>query len=799
MAEKERTAPGGPGTPPRWTSSAKTGVGTALNASSRVWFTLSHGIFNEIYYPRVDQACTRDMGLLVAGSGGFLSEEKRDSDSEISYLAAGVPAFRLVNTCKKGRYRIEKEVLTDPLRDVVLQRTRFLPLQGKSEEYRLFVLLAPHLNNQGSNNTAWTGAYKGTPMLFASHAGHALALACSTDWRKMSVGFVGSSDGWRDLHQHKEMQWTYTRVENGNVALTAEIDLAASGGEFVIALGFGISGAEAGQRARASLLEGFDTAREGYIRPWREWQQSLLPLEADTGVRPDMYPLSATVLRIHEAKAFAGGVIASLSVPWGFAKGDNDLGGYHLIWPRDLVEAAGGFLAAGAPEEALRIIRYLESTQEEDGHWTQNAWLDGTAYWDSVQMDETALPLLLLDLARRQGALEGVPPSRFWGMVEHAVSFLVRNGPVTLQDRWEEDPGYSPFTLAAEIAALLSAADLADENGRHGEAAYLRETADAWNTSIERWIYKKDTELARTHQVEGYYVRIEEPDTPEASSPASGFVPIKKRPPDRKRPAADLLSPDFLALVRFGLRAPDDPRILSTLRIVDSLLKVDTPYGPVWRRYTGDLYGEHEDGAPYDGSGIGRAWPLLTGERAHYELAAGRRGEAERLLRTLASSANTSGMIPEQVWDAADIPKRELAFGQPSGSAMPLVWAHAEYIKVKRSLQEGRVFDMPPQTAQRYLVEKRVSPHAIWRFNQKARSMPQGRVLRIEVLVRAVVHWGADGWKEVRDTPTRDTGLGIHLADIPTQELPHGEKVNFTFYWPDAQRWEQTDFAVLIE
>ncbi|MCC6345719.1 MAG: glucan 1,4-alpha-glucosidase, partial [Nitrospirales bacterium] len=729
MVERERSAPGGPGLSPRWTSSAKTGAGTALSASSRVWFTLSHGIFNEIYYPRVDQACTRDMGILILGNGGFLSEEKRDSDSEISYLVAGVPAFRLVNTCRKGRYRIEKEILTDSLRDVVLQHTRFLPLQGGREEYRLFVLLAPHLNNQGSDNTAWTGDYKGTPMLFASHGGSALALACSTEWKKMSAGFVGASDGWQDLHRHKDMKWSYTRAEKGNVALTAEIDLAASGGEFVIALGFGISGAEAGQRARASLLEGFGVTREKYTGTWKEWQQSLFPMGADTGVRPYMYPLSAAVLRIHEAKAFAGGVIASLSIPWGFAKGDNDLGGYHLIWPRDLVEAAGGFLAAGAPEDALRVLRYLESIQEEDGHWTQNMWLDGTPYWDSVQMDETALPLLLVDLAQRSGALEGLPHSRFWSMVERAASFLVRNGPVTLQDRWEEDPGYSPFTLAAEIAALLAAADLADKNGRHAEAAYLRETADAWNTGIERWIYKKDTELAHTHGVEGYYVRIEEPDTPEASSPAFGFVPIKKRPPEKKNPPVDLLSPDFLALVRFGLRAPKDPRILSTLKIVDSLLKVDTHYGPVWRRYTGDLYGEHKDGSPYDGSGDGRAWPLLTGERAHYELAAGRQDEAERLLRTLASSANTSGLIPEQVWDAPDIPERELAFGQPSGSAMPLVWAHAEYIKLKRSLREGRVFDTPPQTVKRYLTEKRVSPHAIWRFNQKARGIPQGRIL----------------------------------------------------------------------
>ena len=152
------------------------------------------------------------------------------------------------------------------------------------------------------------------------------------------------------------------------------------------------------------------------------------------------------------------------------------------------------------------------------------------------------------------------------------------------------------------------------------------------------------------------------------------------------------------------------------MKVIDEVLKVETPGGPVWRRYNGDGYGEKNDGSPFDGKlGIGRAWPLLTGERAHYELSAGRREEAVRLLLAVESFACDSGMIPEQVWDTADIPGRGLFLGRPAGSAMPLAWAHAEYIKLRRSLAEGRVFDTPPQTTQRYLVENVTSPFVIWR------------------------------------------------------------------------------------
>ena len=800
MDDTENNAPGWPGIPPRWTSSAKSGVGTALTYASSVWFTLSHGILNEVYYPRLDQACTRDMGLIVTDGRNFFSEEKRDTRHQVAWLEAGVPGFRLVNTCECGRYRIEKEIIADPRRPVVLQQVRFVPLQGNLAEYYLYALLAPHIANQGAGNTAWLGDYKGVPMLFAARDGRVLALACSAPWVMRSAGFVGVSDGWQDLMQHKRMTWTYNRAADGNVALTGQVDLTAASGQFLLALGFGATAAEAGQRTLASLQDGYPAARAAYVRAWQDWKNGSPSSTPRAGQgQPELYHISRAVLRIHEAKSFPGGLIASLSIPWGSSKGDNDLGGYHLVWPRDLVETAGGLLAAGAADDVLRVLHYLQATQELDGRWPQNMWLDGSPYWGGLQMDETAFPILLVDLARREGVLTGEELARSWPMVRRAAGFLVRNGPVTQQDRWEEDPGYSPFTLAVEVAALLAAADLAELCSAQEVASYLRTTADVWNANIERWTYVTGTDLARQVGVEGYYVRIAPPEVTEGASPLAGFVPIKNRPPgDSDVPAAHIVSPDALALVRFGLRAPDDPRIVNTVRVIDALLRVELPSGPAWHRYDDDGYGEHEDGSGFDGSGVGRAWPLLTGERAHFELAAGRRDEAARLLKAIEGCAGEGGMLPEQVWDAPDIPERELCFGKPSGSAMPLVWAHAEYVKLCRSLRLGRVFDMPPQPAKRYLVHHTTSACAIWRFNHRCRAIPAGRSLRVEVLAPAIVHWSTDNWRTVHDDETRDTGLGVYSVDLPTQAAADGTRIDFTLYWPEAGRWEGTDFYVVV-
>jgi len=806
MPKIEPFAPGWPGGAPTWTSSAKSGVGTAIATSSRIWFTISHGILNEIYYPRVDLACTRDMQLLVTDGQQFFSEEKRDTHHEIEWAADGVPAFRIRNRCLRDRYQIDKAIVTDPQRHVVLQHIRFTPADGIPDHYQLYVLLAPHLGNFGCGNTAWVDEYKGVPMLFASRGELALALACSAGFAARSVGFVGVSDGWQLLSHYKQLPCCYLRAENGNVALTGQlpIEAASSPEGVVLALGLGERPAEAAQRARASLQAGFENAWQLYVEQWKAWQDSVCASRAGHRCR-----VSLAVLKTHEAKRFPGGIIASLSIPWGTAKGDNDIGGYHLVWPRDLVETAGGLLAAGAHTDAVQVLDFLRATQEADGHWSQNMWLDGQPYWHGVQMDETALPILLLDMVRRELNWPAEKPLVYWPMARLAAQFVVQNGPVTQQDRWEEDPGYSPFTLAAEIAGLLAAADLADLAGEETVANYLRETADSWYANLDSWIYATDTPLAREVGVEGYYVRVASPEVSDASSPLGGFVAIKNRPPsDMNHHAADIVSPDALALVRFGLRSAQDPRIVNTVKVIDKVLKTQLPYGPGWRRYNHDGYGEKADGSPFDGTGIGRVWPLLAGERAHYELAAGHREQAEQLLATLEASANDGGLIPEQSWDSADIPERELYFGRPAGSAMPLVWAHAEHLKLLRSLHDGRIFDLPPQTVARYLDQPLPHPpHEVWRFNHKIREAQANRPLRIEALAPTRVRWSMDNWKTVHETPSFDTGLDMHIVDLPTADSVFGKEaiasgkecaVEFTFYWPEVNRWEGVNYRVVF-
>lgn len=787
-----------PETKPHWASAAKTGVGTAIGADSEVWFTLSHGIVTEVFYHFIDSACLRGMGFVVTDRKDYFSDELHDADSKVGYVAEGVPAFRLENRARDGRYEIEKTVLADPRRSTLLQQTQFTASQGDLADYSLYVLVEPHLGNQGTGNTGWLGEYKGTPMLFAARDGYAMALACSAPWAARSAGFLGASDGRLDLQRHKRMEWRYDRAEQGNVLLTAEIDLSACQGRFVLALGLGRDEFDAGHRARASLLQGFDSARELYVEQWQAWQRELPPVEGAAQHGRNIYQISAAVMRTHESKEFPGGIIASLATPWGCAKSDRDRG-YHLVWARDMIQTVGGLLAARAHFDARRILYYLHAAQEADGHWPQNMLSNGRPNWNGIQLDETAFVILLVSLAEREHALDGRDSDTLWEMVRKAAGYLVRNGPLTPLDRWEEEAGYFASTMPIEIAALLSAAGLAEKRGEQKLARFLQETADVWNAEIESLIYVTGTALAREAGVEGYYVRFACPDQRGADKPAAGSVTLKNHRNGAGRlPVADIVSPDALALVRFGLRAADDPRIVNTVRVIDHLLKVDTPSGTAWRRYNEDGYGEHSDGAPFDGAGIGRIWPLLTGERAHYELAAGRTDEAEKLLRSMEGFANESGLISEQVWDAPDIPERQLYFGRPSGSAMPLVWAHAEYVKLRRSLDDGKVFDMPRHSVERYRNKNSACPRTYWRFEQKCSTIASGQTLRLEAVAPALVRWSGDGWRTTRESSTIDSGLGLHYVDLPTDNLPPGGVLRFTFYWPQSERWEGANFEVKL-
>lgn len=786
--------PGFPGLRPTWSPGPKSAVGTALGDKSNVWFSLGHGILNEVFYPTVDTPAIRDMGFIVTDGKDYFSEEKTDTNSEVIWLEDGIPAYRVVNKSKDGKYKIEKLFISDPERDSMLQHTTFEVLIGDKENYHLYLLIAPHLGNRGGENTAWIDNTKGDLVLMAQRVDRALAVSCSTNFVKASAGYVGFSDGWQDLSLNKTMTWEYPRAENGNVALIAEVDLTTDN-NFILALGFGRDSLSAVSTARASLNRPFQQLMDSYLVSWRDWQKERkTDLELD-----DLAIKSLAVLQSHQSKDPSGGIIAGLASPWGYARGDDNPIGYHIVWTRDMVEAAGGLLAAGHHGSIRHIIGYLQATQQDDGHWPQNMWLDGTPFWNGIQMDETALPILLVNLARIENAIDDSDVLDFWPMVKKAAGYIVRNGPVTQQDRWEEDPGYTPFTISAEIASLLAAADFADLNDEHIVAAYLRETADNWYDALDRWMYAAESDWAKRYNIDGYYERIATID----SSVISRFqntVHIKNVNSELSTlKATHLVSPDALALVRFGLREADDQRITNTVKMIDDLLQIKTAYGLTWHRYNNDGYGEHEDGSAFDGTGIGRGWPLLTGERAHYELALGNIKSAHKLRQDMQHFANNSGLLPEQVWDSEAIPEYELELGRPTGSAMPLAWAHAEYLKLIRSLNDEKIFDRPPQTVKRYLVDKTVSIHRSWRFNHKIHSMKQGSILRIETLSAARIHWTIDNWQTTSDITSLNSGLGVYFADLDTSMLPERLEILFTFYWLYAQHWEGTDFIVSIE
>ena len=594
--------------------------------------------------------------------------------------------YEVTNTHKKGFYRIKKRIYCNPYNSTLIQEVEFKPLVKK--EFRLFALLAPHMNSKGADNDAFIASYKGEAFISATRKDrYYLVMGCDKPFKALSCGYVGKSDGYLELKKNKYLKNIYTEASHGTVSLTSEIDLS-KGARFSLLLAFGHSFEEAAKTAKATLSHNSEHLYKKFVEGWEGILKKQPKLSFESKEAKNLYDSSIMVLNTHLGKVAPGNVIASLSIPWGSTKGDNDLGGYHLIWPRDLVEISGGFIASGDAETARLILHFLTTIQEGDGHFAQCLWHSGASYWNNIQMDETALPVILAGTLKQKKALKWLDP---WPMVSKAVSYLIKNGPVTPQDRWEEDGGYTAFTLACEISALLVGADFYEEKGLKKEASYIREIADYWNANIEKWTYVKNTSLSKKYGVEGYYVRI----TPDnlSSDRANEIVEVKNRPPDHTfNKASEIVSCDTLALVRFGLRSPHDPKILSTIKVIDKLLKKETQCGPVWKRYNEDGYGEHKNGDAFDGTGIGRGWPLITAERAHYEIAKGDLKMAKRLLKAVIQQSGENYLLPEQIWDSKDIPKKSLFNGRPTLGAMPLVWAHAEYLKLIRSLQDGKIF-----------------------------------------------------------------------------------------------------------
>jgi glucoamylase len=777
LAAGRSEAFGAPGIAPTWSSSDKDFVTTALG-SSRLWATIGHGIVNEVYWPSTGQPQIRDLGFYLVGNGRWI-DLKRERRYRLLTPGPSLPALTIVH--HGDDYQLTLELLPDPRRDVLLVR---FALTGA---YRLVFVLAPHLGSTGRDNNAWID----DGVAYARGGGCALCLAASVPLERLSCGFVGASDGWQDLARHGELTYGFQSASDGTVAISG----AAGSRHGVLALGFAYGPSGAYTRARTALAADFDALRSDFLEAWRAWGATLtLPRPDET--LGDAAELSAAVLKIHEDRAYPGAVVASLSVPWG--NSTDSLGGYHLVWPRDATLTAFALLAANQRLDARHILSHLIAAQRRDGDWPQNYFPSGEPYWDGIQLDQAGLPVLLAAKLAELGEPE-LPGTA--EMARAAIGFIARTGPTSPQDRWEENPGVSPFTLAVAIAALVAATPWLDPAQRR----YALALADDWNERLESWCYVEDTPLAREVGVRGYYVRIA-PLGP--SGPRTSEVLQLRNRDGESLAASALVSLDFSYLVRLGLRHPLDPRIQDTIRVVDHVLKVETPSGALYHRYNGDGYGEQADGRPFDGRGIGRGWPLLVGERGHLALQAGE--DPLPYLRTMWRCASAGGLMPEQVWDATPIPELGLAPGRPSGAAMPLLWAHAEFLKLLVAREHARPAEWLDRL-ERHFGHRAIAPPGErlvrdasrtrgaasrwhWRDEVRVMQLPRGKSLEVEDRTPFTLHLGFDGWQRSEDRRAERTPFGLWSVALAREELAGAAELNFTRRYDHG--WENVDHRV---
>jgi glucoamylase len=638
----------------------------------------------EAYYPRLDLPNTQSLQLVVCTTTECQTEAD-DMDHEIRVPDSRALVYRQINTARNGAYTITKTYTTDPRRPVILIDVRFAAQSQAS--YSLYVYFDPSLKNSGMHDTGWTK----DDTLLASDSDIVSALISSNGFTETTNGYLGSSDGLSQLKQAGRITAAYNRAEKGNVAQVGQIREPKT---FTLALGFGRNSDEAVRNARASLAKGFPETRREYESGWHAYLASLRPMVI-APTYTTQFNIAAMTLKALEDKTYRGAMIASPSIPWGGGPNANEptISGYHAVWSRDLYHVGTAFLAMGDRAAANRALDYLFKVQQKaDGSFPQNSWVDGRPIGGGLQMDQVAFPLILSWQLRRNDR------STWLSHVKPAADFILSNGPSTQQERWEEKGGYSPSTIAAEIAGLVCAADIAAINHDRVSADRYLKTADEWERKVDRW-----TVTAGSKSDHNYYLRITENDDPNDGAKLeinSGGGTYDER---------EIVDAGFLELVRLGIKRPDNSNILNSLAVVDKLIKQQTPDGPGWYRYNHDAYGETEDGGNYDGrNGKGRLWSLLTGERGEYELARGRRVAARKHLAAMMGFANDGMMIPEQIWDRNESPGPQFRFGEGTGSATPLAWSMAQFIRLAINLQTGRNAETPAVVADRYAGRNRM-------------------------------------------------------------------------------------------
>ena len=682
-------APGAPGLDAHWPSAAKNGFGTANTLVSKVWFTLNSGVMTEVYYPTLDVPNVQMLQLIIVTPEGRVETESEDTTHSITVSDdAGSLSFRQENTAKSGAYILSKAYVTDPERNSLLLQVFFKSWVHESAAYQLYVYYDPSLNNSGMHDSAWSegGA------LLAVDGDKASALITEPALAETTNGYFGSSDGLTQLREAKSIRNAYTRAVDGNVVQVGRPSLPKfifnNGIRFTLALGFGKTPLEARENARASLGKRFNAVRKEYEAGWHAYATKLPTVESK---HQRQFNMAAMVLKALEDKTYRGAMIASPSIPWGGGPNANEpkITGYHAVWARDLYQVATAFLAMGDRASANRALNYLFKVQQKpDGSFPQNSWVDGRPIGGALQLDQVALPLVLAYQLQRNDR------TTWLKHIKPAADFILRKGPYTEQERWEEKPGYSPSTIAAEIAGLVCAARIAATNRDNDSAkAYLRK-ADEWARAVERWTATSNG----PHASGNYYLRITENDDP------NDGVRIEINSGGGTYDEREIVDAGFLELVRLGIKPARDPSIVRSLAIIDRLIKVETPGGSGWYRYNHDAYGERSDGGDYDGStGMGRLWTLLTGERGEYDVARGDLAAARKRLDAMIAFANDGGMIPEQVWDRRESPRAQFRPGEGTGSATPLAWSMAQFIRLAINIKQGHNVETPDVTLLRYL------------------------------------------------------------------------------------------------
>ena len=686
-------APQPPGSKPTWAKADKHGFGTSATRASWVWFTLRDREMTEVYYPDLGTPSIRDMEFAVTRPGTSMSVDRETVNGVGVVERLDGLNYRQTVSDSRGRWRLTKTYTTDPARPSVLVDVTFESLTG--EPYGLHVLLDPQLGNDGRDDRARTIGHD----LVASDRRVATALSAQPALRATSSGYAGTSEPWLDLRDDGSLDGAFDARKRGNVrqAATTALD-GVTTRHLTLALAFGTTTGRARVNAARSLAAGFAPTAAENAAGWARYRAGLKPAPAAAAPVAAAYETSLLMLAAHDDKRHSGAGVASPTMPWGWGlltidKKDRRSAPYHLVWPRDLYQVATAQLAAGDTQAATNHLDFLlREAQQRDGHFPQNVQIDGTPKWTSIQMDEQALPIVLAWQLQRFDR-----PT--WLKLRRTADYIVRKGPESEQERWENQGGWSPGTIAAEIAGLVCAADIARRNGDTARAGRYERTADRWAGSVQSWTATSNG----PYSAQPYYLRITKDAKPDRGTRYKIGDGGPARADQRK-----VVDPSFLELVRLGVKRHDDPVILNTLAIVDRGLKVETPNGPFWHRFTYDGYGERADGGPWqlskDGSGstLGRVWPIFAGERGEYELLAGR--PAGAYLNAVAAAGNDGGMIPEQVWDGRPpIDPARFPAGEGTFSATPLAWSHAQLVRLAWSIDAGTPVEQPSIVACRYV------------------------------------------------------------------------------------------------